>query len=133
MEIIFFTSLFITGFASAQDSAKIERRFNLHFQTTYIFQCKPSFHSPYEGSNSLFGKEERQNSITVTLYLGAKLWGDAELYVNPEIAGGSGLSGALGMAGSSNGETFRVDNPSPTLYSARYFLKQSFAFGKGNE
>ena len=111
---------------SAQDSVKLKHRFNLHFQTTYIYQYKPSFHSSYEGNNSLVGKEERQYSITSTLFLGARLWKGAEFYINPEIAGGSGLSGALGMAGSSNGETFRVGNPSPTLYSARYFIRQAF-------
>src|SRR6476646_585426 len=94
----------------AQDSAK-QQRFNLHFQTTYIYQYKPSFHSPYEGENSLTGDEEKQNSITATLFAGVKLWKGAALYVSPEIAGGSGLSGALGIAGSSNGETFRVGSP----------------------
>src|SRR6476646_9351312 len=102
----------------AQDSAK-QQRFNLHFQTTYIYQYKPSFHSPYEGPNSLSGSREEDNSLTATLYLGAKLWKGAGLYLNPELAGGSGLSGALGMAGSSNGETFRVGNPAPALYWAR--------------
>ena len=132
-EIVFFIPFFTTGFLYAQDSAKINHRFNLHFQTTYIYQYKPSFHSPYEGTSSLVGKEERQNSITATLYVGAKLWKGAEVYLNPEMAGGSGLSGALGMAGSSNGETFRVGNSSPTLYSARYFIKQDFAFGNERE
>lgn len=127
--IVFFISVCRAGFVFAQDSVKIEHRFNLHFQTTYVYQYKPSFHSPYEGNNSLIGKEERQNSITATLYAGARLWRGAEIYINPEIAGGSGLSGALGMAGSSNGETFRVGNPSPTLYFARYFIKQTFAIG----
>src|SRR4051812_41264933 len=95
----------------AQDSFRLQQKFNLHFQTTYIYQYKPSFHSPYEGENSLTGEKEKENSITATLYLGARLWKGAEVYVNPEVAGGSGLSGALGMAGSSNGETFRVGSP----------------------
>jgi high affinity Mn2+ porin len=132
-EIICFALFISPELVSAQDSTQIKHRLNLHFQTTYIYQYKPSFHSPYEGNNSLVGKEERQNSITATLYLGARLWKGAEIYINPEIAGGSGLSGALGMAGSSNGETFRVGNPSPTLYSARYFIKQNFALGKEKE
>src|SRR5258708_6003151 len=90
-ELGFFISVLATGFTSAQDSVKIKHRFNLHFQTTYVYQYKPSFHSPYEGNNSLVGKEEEQNSVTATLYAGAKLWKGAELYINPEIAGGSGL------------------------------------------
>jgi high affinity Mn2+ porin len=117
----------------AQDTTKNKNRFNIHFQTTYIYQYKPAFHSPYEGSNSLSGQEDNENSITATLFFGARLWKGAEFYLNPELAGGSGLSGALGMAGSSNGETFRVGNPSPTLYTGRYFLKQSFRLGKEDE
>src|ERR1700694_1641621 len=119
--------------AHAQDSARVAQKTNLHFQTTYIYQYKPSFHSPHEGGNSLQGHHDDENSITATLYLGLRLWKGAELYLNPELAGGSGLSGALGMAGSSNGETFRVGNASPTLYRARYYLKQTFALGKEME
>lgn len=107
-------------------------RFNLHFQTTYIYQYSARFHAPYSGPNSLNPNEERQNSLTMTLFGGARLWKGAEVYVNPEIAGGSGLSGALGMAGSSNGETTRVGDPSPTLYLGRAFFMQTFGL-KGSE
>ena len=104
-------------------------RFNLHFQATYIYQYKPSFSTSYDGPNSLQPEEERQNSITGTLFFGARLWKGAELYINPEVAGGSGLSGAFGLAASSNGETFRVGNPEPTLYLARGYFSQTFAMG----
>jgi high affinity Mn2+ porin len=132
--VLFFSISFIYGkYSHAQDSAKQPNRINWHFQTTYVYQYKPSFRSPYKGVNSLIGKEEKQNSVTATLYAGAALWKGAELYINPEIAGGSGLSGALGMAGSSNGETYRVGNPAPTLYWARCFLTQTFALGREKE
>lgn len=116
----------------AQDSVK-QDNFNLHFQTTYIYQYKPAFKASYSGVNSLSSAEEKQNSITATLFAGARLWKGAAVFVNPEIAGGSGLSGALGMAGSSNGETFRVGSPSPALYWGRYFLQQTFALSKEKE
>ncbi len=105
-------------------------RFSIHFQTTYIYQYKPRFDAAYSGSNSLQPEEEKQNSLTATLYLGARLWKGAELYLNPELAGGSGLSGAFGLGASSNGETFRVGDPAPTLYLARLYLCQTFAIGK---
>lgn len=112
--------------SSDQEDASGIERFNIHFQTTYIYQYKPAFTSPYQSVNSLTGAEEKQNSLTATLYLGARLWKGAEVYINPELAGGSGLSGALGMGGSSNGETFRVGNPAPALYLGRAYLKQTF-------
>jgi high affinity Mn2+ porin len=131
--LIFLSSFLLVKALCAQDRTKEVHRFNLHYQTTYIYQYKPSFPSPYEGQNSLKGEKETQNSITATLYLGAGLWKNAEFYLNPELAGGSGLSGALGMAGSSNGETFRVGDPAPTLYGARFFLKQTFDLGPEKE
>jgi high affinity Mn2+ porin len=105
-------------------------RFSLHFQFTYIYQYKPAFYSPYSGQNSLLGTEEKQNSITSTLFLGVRLWKGAELYINPEMAGGSGLSGAFGLAASANGETYRVGDPAPTLYLARGYFKQTIALSK---
>jgi high affinity Mn2+ porin len=108
-------------------------RFNLHFQTTYIYQYKPEFSAKYSGPNSLSNLEEKENSLTATLYLGARLWKGGELYINPEVAGGSGLSGAFGLGASTNGETFRVGDPAPTLYLGRGYLKQTFALGAGKK
>lgn len=118
---------------SAMSQEKHSHRWNLHFQTTYIYQYKPPFHSPYSGANSLTGLQEKQNSLTATVYAGVNLWKGGRFYVNPELAGGSGLSGALGMGGSSNGETFRVGNPAPTLYMGRAYLEQTFALGSETE
>lgn len=133
--ILFIFSLLAASLAAhaQQDTMrKPSGRFNLHFQTTYIYQYSARFHSPYEGQNSLSADEEKQNSLTMTLFGGARLWKGAEVYVNPEIAGGSGLSGALGMGGSSNGETFRVGNPAPTLYLGRAFFTQTIGL-KGSQ
>jgi high affinity Mn2+ porin len=65
--------------------------------------------------------------MTSTLYLGTRLWNGASAFINPEIAGGSGLSGALGVAASTNGETFRIGDPAPKIYLARLFFTQVFA------
>ncbi|MGZ3838955.1 MAG: carbohydrate porin [Flavisolibacter sp.] len=126
-------AIFSSFLVSGQDSSRKEESWDLHFQSTYIYQYKPAFHSPYQGQNSLKGSEEKENSITSTLYLGARLWKGAAIFLNPELAGGSGLSGALGMAGSSNGETFRVGDPSPTLYMARFYLQQTIGLGREME
>ena len=116
--------------AIANGSITHTPRFNIHFQTTYIYQYQPAFNSPYSSQNSLHAAEDKENSITSTLYLGIRLWKGAEIYINPEVAGGSGLSGAFGLAASTNGETFRVGDPSPTLYLARGYFAQTFQLGK---
>jgi len=130
--IFSFLAVWTTAQAQQDTMRKPSSRFNLHFQTTYIYQYSARFLSPYEGPNSLSADEEKQNSLTMTLFGGVRLWKGAEFYVNPEIAGGSGLSGALGMGGSSNGETFRVGNPAPTLYLARAFFTQTIGL-KGSD
>lgn len=126
------TSLFLlmllklAGNAQQADSIK-NARFSIHAQTTVINQFKPAFHAKYSGENSLTTAQESQTSITSTLFLGAKLWKGASVFLHPEIAGGSGLSNALGIAAATNGETFRIGDPAPEIYLARLFFRQIFA------
>lgn len=101
--------------------------YSLHGQTTVITQFKPAFSAPYSGTSSLKTAQETQTSLTSTLYMGAKLWKGAGLFLNPEIAGGSGLSQALGIADATNGETFRIGDPAPKVYLARVCYTQTFA------
>jgi high affinity Mn2+ porin len=105
------------------DSTK-DDRFTIHVQTTVITQYKPSFKANYSGPNSLIPKAETQRSTTSTLYLGLRLWKGASAYLNPEVAGGSGLSGSLGVGASSNGETYRIDNAAPQFELARLYITQ---------
>lgn len=107
--------------------------YSLHGQTTVIAQYKPAFRAAYSGPNSLKTAEETQTSLTSTLYLGTKLWKGAALFVDPEIAGGSGLSQALGVADATNGETFRIGDPAPKVYLARVFYTQTFALSDEKE
>src|SRR5438067_1086003 len=106
---------------------------SFHFQQTYIPQWHPKFHSPYVGDNSLQPKEDVKSSLTTTFFFAAKPWKHGLVIVNPEIAGGTGLSGATGIAGFPNGEIFRVGNPKPVLYLARLVLEQTFPLKNSSE
>lgn len=130
-----FISLSSAGLAVAQTKhpADTTEKWSTHFQLTIVDQSHPSFKAPYSGDNSLNPDAEEALSLTTTLYIGRKLWKGAALYFNPEIAGGSGVSAARGIAGFSNGETFRVGNPSPALYLGRLFLRQNIALSKEEE
>jgi high affinity Mn2+ porin len=114
--------------AQNTDSTKNEQ-FSIHFQATIITQYKPHFQAAYSGENSLQPQKEHQTSITSTLYAGTRLWKGGSAFVNPEIAGGSGLSSALGVASSTNGETFRVGSAEPKIYMARWFFTQVVNLG----
>lgn len=109
--------------AQQADTLKNER-ISVHAQGTIITQYKPSFGVKYSGQNSLVSDEETRRSITSTLFLGAKLWKGASVFINPEIAAGSGLSGSLGVGASTNGETYRIDNPAPSFELARLYFRQ---------
>ena len=110
----------------AQDSSET---LSYHFQFTGIQQAHPAFGAKYTGRNSLLPTGENLLSITSTLYFGSRLWEGGEIYFNPELAGGSGFSSTTGIAGFPNGEIYRVDNPAPRVFIARFFLRQHFALG----
>ncbi|MDP4241070.1 MAG: carbohydrate porin, partial [Bacteroidota bacterium] len=101
-----------------------EERFSVHAQSTFISQYKPSFSAKYTGPNSLTTQTETQLSTTYTLFVGARLWKGASMYLNPEVAAGSGLSGSFGVGASTNGETYRIGNPAPTFELARLYIRQ---------
>ena len=99
-----------------------------HFQSTIIAQKHSGFQSPYKGENSLADSvEPTAVSLTSTLFLGRRLWKGAAVYLNPEVAGGKGLSFATGVAGALNGETYRVGATEPQVFIARAYLQQHIA------
>jgi high affinity Mn2+ porin len=130
---VFCVVLALAPFASAQDPQLPEENLQAHFQATVVTQAHPSFDAPYSGANSLHPDAEHETTVTSTLFLGARLWKGAQLYVNPELSGGSGLSKGFGVAGFPNGEAFRVGNPEPHIFLARLFLRQTFALSGGTE
>lgn len=121
---LLFSIILSKVYGQEADSTK-EELFSIHAQTTVITQYKPSFPAKYTGANSLIPQAETQRSVTSTLFLGTRLWQGASFFINPEIAGGSGLSGSMGVGASTNGETYRVGDPAPQFELARLFLRQS--------
>ena len=123
------TSFWSLRCAHAEGQAPPDERFSLHFQETTVTQAHPDFHADYSGTNSLQAEGEVATSITSTLFAGARAWPGAELYVNPELSGGRGMSEARGVAGFPNGETFRVGSAEPVIYLGRLFLRQTIELG----
>ena len=104
-----------------------------HVQVTAIPQGHPDFYSPYQATNSLDPASELKASFTTTLFLGRRLWNGGEVYLNPEIIAGEGLSKTRGLADFPNGEIYRVDTPTPKLNISRFFIRQSWGLGDRSE
>jgi high affinity Mn2+ porin len=89
-----------------------------------LHQFTPRFRSPYTGTNSLLPNQGRE-TWDVTLYAGLRLWSGAEVWVNPEIDQGFGLSNTLGVAGFTSGEAYKVGASVPYARIPRMFVRQT--------
>jgi high affinity Mn2+ porin len=94
-------------------------------------QGTPGFSSPYAGPNSLT-PHQRKETIDATLYIGVRPWTDGELWVNPEVDQGFGLSNTLGAAGFPSAEAYKVGKKHPYTRLQRLFFRQTIDLG-GNE
>jgi high affinity Mn2+ porin len=106
--------------------------FALHGQTTFLGQYAFPFRAPYHGPNSLDSNAGRE-TWDLTVYAGIRLWEGAELWVNPEIDQGFGLSSTLGIAGFPSGEAYKVGFSVPYARLPRMFVRQTIDLGGDTE
>jgi len=99
-------------------------------QANIIFQGRLPFHSPYEGTNSFRSSAEYKTSLVGTLYTALRRNRsdrfNTDFIFDIEIAGGRGLSEALGLAGFTNLDVVRNPSLGSTPYIARYQIHQVF-------
>jgi high affinity Mn2+ porin len=122
-----------SGAGDGAGSVSQPERWNLFYQATSIGQRHGAFSAPYKGSFSLQNNPERDVSLTTTLFFGLRLGKDTQLYFDPEIAGGKGLSNVSGIANQPNGEMPRVTTATPKPYIARLYITHDFGFGPEKE
>lgn len=101
----------------------------VHAQTTFVLQANTRFRSPYQGLNSLDPDPHAKETIDLTAYFGVRPWEGAEIWVNPEIDQGFGLSNTLGAAGFPSGEAYKVGKAKPYAKLPRWFLRQTINLG----
>ena len=113
--------------ASAQTSTP--ENFAVHVQATSVTQFHPAFASPYSGLNSLNAVASGRSTNDLTVYFGLRPWAGAELWLDPELDQGFGLSDTLGVAGFPSGEAYKVGASTPYLKLPRLFLRQTINLG----
>ena len=100
----------------------------IHGQGTFVLQGTPGFGAPYSGPNSLTPRQ-RKETVDVTLYAGLRPWSGGELWANPEIDQGFGLSNTLGAAGFPSAEAYKVGKKHPYTRLQRLFFRQTIGLG----
>ncbi len=97
-------------------------------QVTFIEQYAAPFRAPYSGVNSLASNAGRETA-DLMLAGGFKLWRGAELWIDPELGQGFGLSNTEGVAGFTSGAAFRVGATIPYPRIQRTFIRQTIDLG----
>ncbi len=94
-------------------------------QISVIAQRLGRFDAPYSGSMSLVAGGDQAVSHTYGLYLGSRIASRLDGYLDVEMARGSGISRASGLAGVTNGDVLRQGTADlgNGPYVARAFLR----------
>ena len=98
---------------------------NIHGQTTYINQRYNNFTSSYSGMNSLDAQKSMSYTWSGTLFMGARLAPNTDVYFNPEVVSGTPFSDLSGLGGFTNGEGSKAAGTQAKFYSARAFVRQT--------
>lgn len=104
----------------------------IHGQATLVVQGVDDLASPYRGTNSLLPDQVRE-TIDATAYLGVRPWAGAEIWANPEIDQGFGLSDTLGVAAFPSAEAYKVGKTAPYFRLQRLFVRQTIDLGGARE
>ncbi len=121
----------LPALAAAQDAEP--ERWTAKFQSTYIWQKKPSFRAAYSGDNSLSPNAEKSYSFTSTAFLGLRAGPNTEFYFNPESVQGVPMSRLTGLGGLTNGELQKTSGSSMRFYRARAFMRHTWGLGGDRE
>ena len=117
------------GRALADDAPPAEEDWAIHGQSTFVGQYHPAFTSPYRGPQSLDPGSRGDETLDVTLYAGVRPWSGAEIWLNPEMDQGFGLSNTLGVAGFPSAEAYKIGEADPYYKMQRGFFRQTIDLG----
>jgi len=110
-----------------------DQSWNWHFQNTEIVQGDFGFPAKYSGAASLDSKGEVQETITLDLFAGARLWRGAEAHVDGLMWQGFGLTQTHGIEAFPNGDAYKAGTQTPFFNFARLFIRQTIGLGGGQE
>jgi high affinity Mn2+ porin len=110
-----------------------EQSWNWHIQNTDIVQGDFGFPAKYSGAASLDSKGEVQETISLDLFAGVRLWRGAEAHVDGLMWQGFGLSQTHGIEAFPNGDAYKAGRQIPQFNFARLFIRQTIGLGGEQE
>ncbi len=113
----------------AAPSDPAPQQWAVHAQSTFEEQYHPAFTSPFRGTNSLDPGSRGDETFDLTLFAGVRPWAGGELWVNPEVDQGFGLSDTLGVAAFPSAEAYKVGQAVPYVRVPRLFFRQTLDLG----
>lgn len=110
-----------------------EQSWNWHVQNTDIVDGHPAYPAKYSGPNSLRSDSELQETVSLDLLLGARLWQGAEAHIDGLMWQGFGFTRTLGIEAFPNAEAYRVGTMVPNVVFSRVFIRQAIGLGGETE
>jgi high affinity Mn2+ porin len=119
---------------SPEEAAQVETEtWAVHAQSTFTPMYHPGFPAAFSGAQSLDPHAQARETLDVTLYAGVRPWQGAELWFNPEVDQGFGLSNTFGVAGYVSGEAYKIGKSDPYVLIQRTFIRQTIDLGGETE
>jgi high affinity Mn2+ porin len=106
---------------SSKDTAP--EAWGFHSQVTNVTQWHNDFNAPYTGANSMEPHTRKEETTDITFYVGGRITPNTELWINPEIDQGFGVSNTLGAGGYPSGEAYKVGDNVPYIRVPRLFVR----------
>jgi high affinity Mn2+ porin len=128
--------------ASAQDAAPpapptnaptAQPWWNYHMQATYVGDWHSSFPAQYSGPESLDNHSLTAETVSVDLFLGARLWQGAEFHVDGLFWQGFGFNQTLGIEAFPSAEAYKIGSFAGNVCPARVFFRQVIGLGGDQE
>jgi high affinity Mn2+ porin len=125
---------------AAQESLQSEssvdgemQTWNWHVQNTDIEQGDWGFSAKYSGPNSLKTKGQQQETVTLDLFAGVRLWRGAEAHMDGLMWQGFGLSKTFGIEAFPNSDAYKLGTEIPYLMFAHLLIRQTIGLGGEQE
>ena len=78
-------------------------------------------------------RQPSKETVSSTAFIGFRPWDGTDIYIDPEITQGFGLSETVGVAGFPSFEAQKASFPMPRADMARVYLQQTFGLGGEQE